>query len=43
LLDANGKLMNEATECNVTSGKICIQSEGGAWECRKVTLEPLKK
>jgi hypothetical protein len=39
----NGKLMNEATECNVTSGKICIQSEGGAWECRKVTLEPLKK
>jgi len=39
----NGKLMNEATGCNVTSGKICIQSEGGAWECRKITVEPVKK
>jgi hypothetical protein len=39
----NGKLMNEGTECSVTSGKICIQSEGGVWEARKIVLEPLKK
>jgi hypothetical protein len=36
----NGKLMNEATECNVSSGKICIQSEGGEIEIRKVLVEP---
>jgi hypothetical protein len=39
----NGKLMNEAHECSETSGKICIQSEGGQWEARKIYLEPLKK
>ena len=39
----NARVMNEATECNVTSGKICIQSEGGVWEARKITLEPVKK
>ena len=39
----NGKLMNEGTECSVTSGKICIQSEGGVWEARKIVLEPLTK
>ena len=39
----NGKLMNEGTECTVTSGKICIQSEGGVWEARKIVLEPLEK
>jgi len=37
----NGKLMNEATECSVTSGHIGLQSEGGAMEVRKVVLEPL--
>lgn len=37
----NGKLMNQALKCNVSSGQICLQSEGGAWECRKATLEPL--
>jgi hypothetical protein len=36
----NGKLMNEATECNVDSGMIAIQSESAVWECRKITLEP---
>jgi hypothetical protein len=36
----NGKLMNTATECNVTSGKICIQSEGSEIEIRKVFVEP---
>ena len=39
----NGKLMNEATDCNVSSGKICIQSEGGQIEIRKVFIEPVKK
>lgn len=37
----NGKLMNTATECNLTSGMIGLQSEGGAIEVRKVYLEPL--
>ena len=37
----NGKLMNEAESCNVTSGAIAIQSEGGEWELRKIHLEPL--
>jgi len=39
----NGKLMNEATECSVSSGRICIQSEGAQWEARKVVLEPITK
>jgi len=39
----NGKVMNEAHECSDTSGKICIQSEGAGWECRKVTVEPITK
>jgi len=39
----NGKLMNKATECSVTSGKICVQSEGAVWECRRIALEPVKK
>ena len=43
LPSVNGKLMNEAHECSDTSGKICIQSEGGQWEARKIVLEPLKK
>jgi hypothetical protein len=38
----NGKFMNEATECTVTSGAIGFQSEGGEFEVRKVFLEPLK-
>jgi hypothetical protein len=36
----NGKLMNEATACSVTSGTIAIQSEGGEWELRKIHLDP---
>ncbi|NQT86031.1 DUF1080 domain-containing protein [bacterium] len=39
----NGKLMNTATECTVTEGMICIQSEGAAWECRKIAIEPAPK
>ncbi len=38
----NGKEMNRATGCSVTSGKICIQSEGSEIEIRKVTIEPAK-
>ena len=38
----NGRLMNEAVECNVSSGFIGIQSEGADIEVRKVYLVPLK-
>jgi hypothetical protein len=38
----NGKLMNETTECTVTSGFIGIQSEGAELEIRKMFLEPVK-
>jgi hypothetical protein len=38
----NGKLMNETTECTVSSGFIGFQSEGAEFEVRKVFLEPLK-
>jgi 3-keto-disaccharide hydrolase len=38
----NGRLMNETTECTVSSGSIGIQSEGAEFEIRKVSLEPLK-
>lgn len=37
----NDKLMNVAKNLNVSSGNICLQSEGGVWELRKATLEPL--
>ncbi|HYG21542.1 MAG TPA: DUF1080 domain-containing protein [Verrucomicrobiae bacterium] len=36
----NGKLLNEVTDCSVTSGFIAIQSEGSEFEVRKVTIEP---
>ena len=38
----NGKLMNQVTDCSVSSGAIALQSEGGEFEVRKVTIEPLK-
>ena len=38
----NGKLLNEITECTVSSGFVGIQSEGGDIEIRKIYLEPLK-
>lgn len=37
----NGRLMNEVTECTVSSGKIGFQAEGAAFEVRKVFIEPL--
>ena len=39
----NGKLLNEITECTLTSGGIGVQSEGGDIEIRKLYIEPLKK
>ncbi len=38
----NGILQNVATRCSVTSGKICLQSEGAPIEFRNVYLEPLE-
>ena len=40
-LYVNGKEMNHITGCNLTSGYIGVQSEGGDIEVRKLTLEPL--
>jgi len=38
----NGTSMNKITGCNNSSGYIGLQSEGGPWEARKVTIEPLQ-
>jgi hypothetical protein len=38
----NGKLLNEITECTVSSGFVGIQSEGADFEICKMYLEPLK-
>lgn len=40
-LFVNGKKVNEATGCDVRSGEIGLQSEGGEVHFRKVTLTPL--
>jgi hypothetical protein len=37
----NGKLLNEITECSVSSGFVGIQSEGADFEIRKIYLEPV--
>jgi hypothetical protein len=37
----NGQLMNQVSDCSVSSGAIALQSEGGEFEARKVTIEPL--
>ena len=39
----NGKLLNEITECTVSSGFVGIQSEGADFEIRKMYLEPLSQ
>ncbi len=41
-LFVNGKAMNQITGCNLASGYIGIQSEGGDIEIRQLTLEPLQ-
>lgn len=38
----NGVLQNVATRCSVTSGKICVQSEGTPIEYRNIYIEPLE-
>ena len=38
----NGKLLNEATGCDVRAGQIGLQSEGGVIHFRNITLVPLK-
>jgi hypothetical protein len=38
----NGKLLNEGTECTLTSGAIGIQSEGADFEIRKMYLWPAR-
>ena len=38
----NGRLLNETTECTVSSGFIGIQSEGAEFEIRKMFVEPVK-
>lgn len=37
----NGKEVNKATGTNLTSGFIGLQSEGGAFEVKQATIEPL--
>jgi hypothetical protein len=37
----NNKLLNEITECTVSSGFVGIQSEGADFEIRKIYLEPI--
>lgn len=39
----NGKLLNQTTECTVTSGAVGFQSEGADMEIKQVTLVPLPK
>jgi len=38
----NGVLQNVATKCSITSGKICLQSEGTPVEFRNIYIEPLE-
>ena len=38
----NGRSMNKIIGCNLSSGSIGIQSEGGDIEVRKIFLQPLK-
>lgn len=37
----NGKEMNKVTGANIAAGQVALQCEGGAYEVRKVTIEPL--
>jgi hypothetical protein len=39
----NDQLVNHATNCNVTKGAICLQSEGTEVQFRNVNLQPLAK
>ena len=37
----NGDLVNEATNCSVTRGAICLQSEGAPIEFRNIRIKPI--
>ena len=39
----NGQLVNHATNCNVTKGAICLQSEGAPIRFRNIQLRQLPK
>jgi hypothetical protein len=41
LVKVNGDLVNHATDCSVTRGAICLQSEGAPIEYRNIILTPL--
>jgi len=42
LVRVNGRLVNHATNCDVSAGAISLQSEGAPIEFRKVELQPLQ-
>ena len=42
LVKVNGELVNHATNCSVTKGAICLQSEGAEVHFRQVELTPLE-
>jgi hypothetical protein len=42
VLLVNGVLQNVVTKCTITSGKICLQSEGRPVEFRNIYIEPLE-
>lgn len=42
IVKVNGELVNHATKCSVTSGHICLQSEGAEIHFRNIVLTPLK-
>ena len=40
-VSVNGKILNDVSDCSVSSGFIAIQSEGGRIEVRRVTLKAI--
>ena len=42
IVKVNGELVNHATNCSVTRGAICLQSEGAPIHYRNIRLAPLK-
>jgi hypothetical protein len=42
-LKVNDQVQNEATNCQVIAGKICLQAEGAEMEYRNITLTPLEE
>lgn len=42
VLEVNGQVVNEANECAVLPGKVCLQSEGAEIHFRNIRLTPLE-